>query len=292
MIELARLSDLFQRLRASPGRLDKLALLADYLRALPPETVATAVAFLTGRAFPQSDPRVLGVRWLPAASEASASGDPPAAAAPLTLADVAAAFDDIAQAGGAGSRRTRDERLRTLAARASAEERETLQRIMVGELRTGVSDGLVLEAIARAFGAPLESTRRAALRLGDLSAVAALAAGGGAAALTSASVQPGVPLLPMLAQITEDFDEVLAAHGGTSALEYKYDGARIQLHRDGERVSIWTRRLSDVTRSLPDVVETARHELVGAPFILDGEVLALDPAGRPLPFHSWLKAAR
>jgi DNA ligase-1 len=105
-------------------------------------------------------------------------------------------------------------------------------------------------------------------------------------------VQPGVPLLPMLAQITEDFDGVLAAHGGTSALEYKYDGARIQLHRDGERVSIWTRRLSDVTRSLPDVVETARHELVGAPFILDGEVLALDPAGRPLPFQELMRRFR
>jgi DNA ligase 1 len=292
MIELARLSDLCRRLRASPGRLDKLALLADYLRALPPETVATAVAFLTGRAFPQSDPRVLGVRWLPAADEAPAMGEHPAGAAPLTLADVAAAFNDIAQAGGAGSRRTRAELLRTLAARASAEERETLQRIMVGELRTGVSDGLVLEAIARAFGAPLESARRAALRLGDLSAVAALAVGGGALALTSATVQPGVPLLPMLAQITEDFDDVLAAHGGTSALEYKYDGARIQLHRDGARVSVWTRRLSDVTRSLPDVVETARHELVGAPFILDGEVLALDPAGRPLPFQELMRRFR
>src|SRR5947208_15043145 len=99
MIELSRLADLCRRLRTSPGRLDKLALLADYLRALPPETVATAVAFLTGRAFPQSDPRVLGVRWLPAANEASASGDRPTAAAPLTLADVAPALADIAQAG-------------------------------------------------------------------------------------------------------------------------------------------------------------------------------------------------
>jgi len=286
MIELARLAELCQRLRASPGRLDKLALLADYLRALPADSVAIAVAFLTGRAFPPSDPRVLGVRWLPSVDAASAAGPP------LTLADVAAAFADIAQAGGVGSRRTRDELLRTLAARASADERETLQRIMVGEMRTGVSDGLVLEAIAGAFEAPLESTRRAALRLGDLSAVAALAARGGATALTAASVCPGVPLLPMLAQIAEDFDEVLTAHGGTTALEYKYDGARIQLHRDGDRVSIWTRRLSDVTRSLPDVVETARRELADAPFILDGEVLALDGAGRPLPFQELMRRFR
>jgi DNA ligase 1 len=287
MIELARLADLCRRLRTSPGRLHKLALLADYLRALPADSVATAVAFLTGRAFPQSDPRVLGVRWLPSVDDAAAVAGPP-----LSLADVAAAFAAIAEASGAGSRRTRDELLRALATRASADERETIQRIMVGELRTGVSDGLVLEAVARAFGAPLESTRRAALRLGDLSAVAALAARGGVAALTSASVRPGVPLLPMLAQIAEDFDEVLEAHGGTSALEYKYDGARIQLHREDDRVSIWTRRLSDVTRSLPDIVDIARRELVGAPFILDGEVLALDAAGRPLPFQELMRRFR
>src|SRR5438309_4431838 len=286
MVEFARLADLCRRLRTSPGRLDKLAMLADYLRALPPDAVGPAVAFLTGRPFPQSDPRVLGVRWLPSLT------DGPAAATSLTLADVAAAFADIAKASGAGARRTRDELLRALASRASAEERETIQRIVVGEMRTGVSDGLVLEAIARAFAAPLESTRRAALRLGDLSAVAALAARGGAAALTAASVRPFVPLLPMLAQIAEDFEDVLEAHGGTSALEYKYDGARIQLHRDGERVGIWTRRLSDVTRSLPDVVETARGELVAAPFILDGEVLALDAAGRPLPFQELMRRFR
>src|SRR6185503_16584471 len=99
-------------------------------------------------------------------------------------------------------------------------------------------------------------------------------------------------LLPMLAQIAEDFDEVLEAHGGTTALEYKYDGARIQLHREDDRVSIWTRRLSDVTRSLPDIVDIARRELVGAPFILDGEVLALDAAGRPLPFQELMRRFR
>jgi DNA ligase-1 len=286
MVEFARLADLCRRLRTTPGRLDKLALLADYLRTLPADAVGTAVAFLTGRAFAQSDPRVLGVRWLPSLPE------PPAASTSLTLGDVAAAFAEVAEAGGAGARRTRDDRLRALAARASDDERETLQRIITGEMRTGVSDGLVLDAIARAFAAPLESTRRAALRLGDLSAVAVLAAQGGAAALTAASVRPDVPLLPMLAQIAEDFDEVLEAHGGTSALEYKYDGARIQLHRDGERVSVWTRRLSDVTRSLPDVVETARRELVGEPFILDGEVLALDAAGRPLPFQELMRRFR
>jgi DNA ligase 1 len=285
LMEFARFTELCRRLRASPGKLAKRDLLADYLRALPPDVVGTAVAFLTGRAFPASDPRALGVRWLPATA-----GDTTGPA--LTLADVAATFAAVAEATGAGSRRTRDELLRGLVARGSADERETLQRIVSGEMRNGVSDGLVLEAIARAAGAPLDSARRAALLLGDLSAVATLAAQGGAAALASTSARPGVPLLPMLAQIAEDFDEVLAAHGGTTALEYKYDGARIQLHRDGDRIAVWTRRLSDVTRSLPDVVEIARRELTGAPLILDGEVLALDAAGRPLPFQELMRRFR
>src|SRR5213594_4225676 len=285
MIEFGRLADLCRRLRASPARLDKLELLAEYLRALPADAVGTAVAFLTGRAFPASDPCVLGVRGLPDAAEATGPS--------LSLEDVAAAFAAVADAGGAGARRVREELLRGLVARASTDERETLQRIVAGEMRTGVSDGLVLEAIARASAAPLETARRTALMLGDLSQVAALAArGGAAAALASATARPGVPLLPMLAQIADDFEDVLAAHGGTSALEYKYDGARIQLHRDGERIGIWTRRLSDVTASLPDVVETARRELAAWPFILDGEVLALDAAGRPLPFQELMRRFR
>jgi DNA ligase-1 len=121
--------------------------------------------------------------------------------------------------------------------------------------------------------------------------VAALARAGGGAALAGVAPRPFVPLLPMLAEVAADFDEALRAHGGRSALEFKYDGARVQVHRDGDRVGIWTRRLSDVTGSLPDVVAIAR-ELSGAPFILDGEVIALDAAGRPLPFQELMRRFR
>ena len=284
MTELGRLATLVGELETRPARLEKLRLVAEFLRALPPGEVPTAVAFLTGRAFPASDPRVLGVRGLP-------DVDAPTAGPPLELGDVAREFAAVADAQGPGSRRAREERLRALAARASEPERAVLRRIIGGEMRTGVSDGLVLEAIARAAGVPLAAARRAALLVGDLSTVAELALGGGAAALAATVARPGVPLLPMLAEIAEDFDEVLAAHGGRTALEYKYDGARIQLHHDGARVAVWSRRLSDVTRSLPDVVALARG-LDGAPFILDGEVVALDPAGRPLPFQELMRRFR
>jgi DNA ligase-1 len=273
-----------RRLESTRGRLDKRRLVADYLRALPDDVVGIAVAFLTARPFPTSDPRVLGVRGLPHADAAPSEPS-------LSLSDVATTFAEVAAAAGPGSRAARERALTMLALRASDEERVFLGRIIGGELRTGVSDGLVLEAIAEAGGAKLSAARRAALFLGDLSAVATLLRAGGPDALAATAPRLFVPLLPMLAEIAPDVDEVLAAHRGRTALEYKYDGARIQVHADGHRVGIWTRRLSDVTRSLPDVVALAR-DLGGQPFILDGEVVALDAAGRPLPFQELMRRFR
>jgi len=285
MTPFADFAALCRRLERARGRLEKRDEVARFLTALAPDEIPSAVAFLAGRAFPASDPRVLGVRGLPRQIPEAAVAEP------LSIKDVADAFADVAAATGAGVRRVRDERLARLAARASPDEAQFLNRIIGGEMRTGVSEGLLLEAIAAAWGVQLTAARRAALFLGDLTAVAALAASGGAAAIAGASPRPFVPLLPMLAEIGDDFGTVLTAHGGRTALEYKYDGARIQLHRDGDRVQVWTRRLSDVTRSLPDVVEIARH-LTGAPFILDGEVVALDAAGRPLPFQELMRRFR
>ena len=284
MTSFADFAALGRRLEATAGRLEKRRLVAEFLGSVDPTEVGLAVAFLTGHPFPTSDPRVLGVRGLPRGVGAGAGP-------PLSLGDVGDAFGAVAAAGGAGSRGVRQARLIELAARANAEEREFLGRIIGGELRTGVSDGLVLEAIAVAAEADLDDVRRAALLLGDLATVAALARAGGAAALAGVAPRPFVPMLPMLAEIATDFGDVLRAHGGRTALEFKYDGARVQVHRDGERVGVWTRRLSDVTRSLPDVVAIARA-LPGGSFILDGEVVALDPTGRPLPFQELMRRFR
>src|SRR6266849_4040044 len=286
MALLSDLATLRARVAASSGRLEKRRLVAEYLRELSPEDLPRAVTYLSGRTFPVSDPRVLNVRSLPAPA---ATASP---ATPLSLADVARAFGDVAEANGAGARRLRESRLRELAERASEAERDLLQREIYGEMRMGLSEGLVLEAIAEAAGVAPAAVRRAALVTGDLIAVAALALGQGAEALAAAALRVFVPLLPMLAAIAGDVGEALAAHGGTSAIEYKYDGARIQLHRDGDRVAIWSRHMSDVTRSLPDIVAIARRDLSGAPYILDGEVVALDRAGRPLPFQELMRRFR
>jgi DNA ligase-1 len=290
MALLSDLAALRARVAASPGRLEKRRLVAEYLRRLPPEDLPRAVTYLSGRAFAAPDPRVLNIRGLPA--RGSSSRPPDGERGPLTLADVAEAFGAVAEAAGPGARRIRGARLGELVARASAEEHDLLQRVIYGEMRMGLSEGLVLEAIAEASGAAPATVRRAALVTGDLTAVAALALGPGPAALAAAAPRVFVPLLPMLAEIAGDFDEALDAHGGVSAIEYKYDGARIQLHRDGDRVAIWSRRMSDVTGSLPDIVAIARRDLAGAPFILDGEVVALGAAGRPLPFQELMRRFR
>ncbi len=284
MTPLSSLSDLCRSLEGTPGRLDKLRLVVAFLKALDVAEIPAAVAYLTGRAFPASDARVLGVRGLPRV--------PPAQGSSLSLADVGDTFSAVAGATGAGSRRLREDRLAALAARATALEQDLLQRIIGGEMRTGVSDGLLLEAIGATAGAPLATARRAALFLGDLSALALLARAGGASALAAVTPRLFVPLLPMLAELATDWEAVLSAHGARTALEYKYDGARVQLHSDGDRVAIWTRGLSDVTASLPDVTAVARRDFSGAPLIVDGEVVALDAAGKPLPFQELMRRFR
>ena len=193
---LSELAELCARLARTPGRLDKRRLVAEYLRGLPPEDVGPAVSYLTGRAFPASDPRVLGVRGLPG------PGAPRPGARPLAIADVTGRSPRWPAASGPGSKKAREERLRALASRASELERDVLSRIIWGEMRTGVSEGLVLEAIAEAAGAAVDAVRRAALFLGDLSR------GGGDRAL-GAGVDGArraptprlfVPLSPMLAE--------------------------------------------------------------------------------------------
>src|SRR5690348_13685825 len=171
---MALLSDLVAlraRVAGSPGRLEKRRLVAEYLRGLPPDDLLRAVTYLSGRAFPASDPRVLNVRGLPASSGA--------ASATLTLADVAETFGTVAEASGPGSRRVREERLRDLAGRATEAERDLLQRVIYGEMRMGLSEGLVLEAIADAAGAAIPAVRPVALVTGDLTTVANLSLHGG-----------------------------------------------------------------------------------------------------------------
>jgi DNA ligase-1 len=146
---------------------------------------------------------------------------------------------------------------------ASAQERPILFRLLHNELRIGLHDGLIQEAIARASGSELKKVRRAALFLSDLAEVAVIALTAGAEGLTQVDIKLFVPLLPMLSELSQDFDEILKTHNGKTSLEYKYDGARVQIHKDREQIRIWSRRLTEVTASLPDIAEIARQPITG-----------------------------
>ncbi|MGQ0569720.1 MAG: ATP-dependent DNA ligase [Armatimonadota bacterium] len=269
----------------------KTTLAAGFLRRLAPEEIPSAVAFLTARPFPASDPRVVDVSWA-TLSQMQESAGTPAAEATLTLTDVAVAFADLAAASGPGSRRAKTERLRELLRRATADERRIIANILLGEMRIGLHDGLIQDAIAKAADAEIEHVRRAALFLSDLAEVGRIAMTEGTAGLRRVSIRLFVPLLPMLAEVSQDFGEVFEAHAGRGALEFKYDGARIQLHKQEDTVRIWSRRLTEVTGSLPEVVTIARTDLRADSLILDGEVVAVGAAGRPLAFQELMRRFR
>ena len=253
--------------------------------------MAAAISFLTGRPLPFADTRTLDVSWATLSEALAATGSSPDTPS-LTIRDVAATFDDVAGASGPGSKRAKVERLTALLSRATDEERAALRSILLGEMRIGLHEGLLQEAIALAAGAEPALVRRAAQFLADLAEVARIALTDGRLGLQRVGVRLFVPLLPMLAESTETVDDVFAVHPGGTALEVKYDGARIQLHQQGDRVRIWSRGLTEVTESLPDVVAIARGEFHGDGLILDGEVVAVGPDGRPLPFQDLMRRFR
>jgi DNA ligase 1 len=273
-VRFADLAGTSEAVQAASGRREKVERLADALRGLDAAEVAAGTAFLAG----DPGPRVLGVGW------AALRERPPAAAEPeLTVADVDGAFDRLAALSGPGSQAGRRAELAGLLSRATAAEQAFLVALMLGDLRQGALAAVVADAVARAAGAPAAAVRRALMLRGDLGAVAEAALHGGPGALAAFRLEVGRPLQPMLAQTASDVAAALA-RTGPAAIEWKLDGARVQVHRDGEDVRVFTRNLDDVTARLPEVVEAARA-LPARAAVLDGEAIALRPDGRPHPFQ-------
>jgi ATP-dependent DNA ligase I len=258
--------------------LEKIGLLAALLSRAPPEEVEIATAFLSG-SFRQAR---LGVGY---AALQSAMPGSPAAALSLELAEVDAAFQQIARvAAGKGSIAERVRLLGELLGRATRIEQEFLFRLVVGELRQGAVEGLMLEAVAKAAGVPAERVRRARMMAGDLPSVARTALSGDSAQLAGFDTRLFRPVHPMLAGSADDATVALEELG-EAALEYKLDGARIQVHKGGDQVAIYSRRLNEVTPAVPELVEAIRA-LPARDLILDGEVIALRADGTPHAFQT------
>jgi DNA ligase-1 len=277
MTLLAQLVAVSERVGSTPSRLGKVRALSDYLRGLPPDEVALAVHYLSGET-PQGRSGI-GYALLQQTAGGDAADEPA-----LTLIDIDQALTALAALEGRGSADRRRDGLRALFARATQSERQFLMALLVGELRQGALEGVMTDAVAAAAGLPAAEVRQAAMYAPDLGSLAAAALREGAGGLARFRFELFSPVAPMLAQTAADVGEALRELPGELAFEWKMDGARIQVHRRGDEVRIFTRTLNEVTRALPEIVEAVRA-FDAREFALDGEAIVFDPSGRPVPFQ-------
>ncbi|MCC2030801.1 ATP-dependent DNA ligase [Microbacterium allomyrinae] len=261
---------------STSSRRAKIAALAGALSDLDADEIAPAIGFLVAR------PRQgrIGVGWRGLANLDVAHAAEPS----LTVLDVDTALERLARSDGPGSVAARKGELDVLAGRATADEWDFVSRVIRGELRTGALEGVLLDAIAKAAGREAATVRRAAMLSGDLGETARLALTGSADDLAAVGLEVGRPVQPMLASTAATVSEALDVVGGEASVEYKLDGARIQVHRDGDDIRVYTRNLADITHRVPEIV-AAVQALPARRVILDGETLSLDEDGGPRPFQ-------
>ena len=272
---LAAVVETSRRVADTTKRLEKVDLLARLLKQLHPEEVEIVVAFLTGRARQGR----IGIGY---GSIRDAQGSP-ASEPSLEVAEIDRIFESITKIQGTGSQRQRLDLLSGMFARATGLEQQFLVGLLMGELRQGALEGIMVDAVSKASGIAADRVRRAVMMAGDIAVVARALLEKGEAGLHAYDVQLFRPIQPMLAQTAEDVSEALADLG-EAALEFKMDGARVQVHKSGDDVVVYSRALNDVSAAVPEVVEAVRA-LPAHDLILDGEVLSLLPDGRPQPFQ-------
>ncbi|TMI28630.1 DNA ligase, partial [Candidatus Bathyarchaeota archaeon] len=250
--------------------------------------------FLAGKPFPEADPRVLEISYatLSTAGKTMSQTLLTENANPLTITEVFSTLGKLAEIRGVGSKEKRLALLSSLLSRTAPLETEYLSRMLLGEMRIGVVEGVLLDAIAEASGASRQLVRRAHMLHGDIGDVARIAMTEGSAALEKVGLRLFVPVKPMLAEMADSIPQVLAEHNEGSAFEYKLDGARIQIHRRQGRVRIFSRRLTDVADSIPEMVDYAKTRVRASEFLIEGEVVALGEGGKPVPFQDLMRRFR
>ena len=277
---LASVVNVSRQVANTQARSAKTRLIADCLKTVDPAEVEIAVLYLSGEI------RQGRIGIGPATLVACVGVASPVAR--LQLGEVDRLLDDLAAIRGSGSSARRSDALHALFGRATAEEQQFLLKLLIGELRQGALAGVMLEAIAAVTGVALSDVRRAAMYEKNLGILARAGLEAGTAGLQRFQLQVMSPIAPMLAQTANDVDEALATLTGDVAFEWKMDGARIQVHKQGDDVRIYTRSLNDVTAAIPEIADQART-FDARQLILDGEAIAYTPAGRPHAFQTTMR---
>lgn len=270
----ARLARVSQEVAATSARSRKTALLAELFRDAEADDVPIVIPYLAGR-LPQGR---LGIGW-----KLLSGPVPPAPEPSLTVREVDARLTEVGAVTGAGSQAERRRLMDELRAAATEDEQRFLFGLLTGEVRQGALEAVAVEGLAGATGAPAADVRRAVMLAGSLQTVARALLSDGPEALDGFRLTVGRPVLPMLAHSAASVSEAVDKLGAC-AVEEKLDGIRVQLHRDGDEVRIYTRTLDDITDRLPEVTAAALG-LKETRFVLDGEVIALDEDGRPRSFQ-------
>lgn len=318
------LAELCEKLEKTTKRTTMANLISSFLKELKLNEIGPAVRLIIGRVFPAWSQETLEISWrtvikiikdLTGANNKDVSkafsktGDPGNMAKilmekrkkakqttllqlPLTILDVYKCFVSIAGAKGPGSKKKKESFLYGLLSRATPLEAKYIVKDILGEMRHGVSEGLMEEVIAKASGASLEQVKRVHMLLGDLGEVAYIALTKGVQGLKEIRMRLFHPIKPMLAQPVENVKEALKEHGGKTAFEYKLDGARVQIHIKNGKAAIFSRRLTNVTQSLPDVVKLILEEIKADEAVLEGEVIAIGEKNKPLPFQHLMRRFR
>ncbi len=317
----SELADLYRRLEKTTLKTLKTRFVADFLKKTPDELLEIMPYLILGKVFPDWDERELGVGeklLIRAVSMATGvpekeiensikdTGDLGESVAlalkkrkqrsffsqPLTIKRVYNTFVKIAEAQGEGSQDRKMKYLANLFMDAQPEEGKYIARTVLGTMRTGVAEGILRDAIAEAFKVKPELVERAYMLTSDFGYVAKIAKLEGNEGLSKVNIQIGKPIRPMLAQNAASVKDALLEMGGEAAFEIKYDGARVQVHRDGDRVIIYSRRLENVTRSIPEIVEAVKASIKPSRVIVEGELVAVSENGRPRPFQYVLRRFR
>ncbi len=318
------LAELCEKLETTSKRTLMVDLVAEFLRRLRVDEVEPATSMILSRALPKIDQRKLEVNWTTLSgvikritntnwkdfTEAfNKTGDIGAAAKivfeasriqrqatlfekPLTIIGARHYLKAIAETTGYGSRERKERLLETLLGGTTPLEAKYIVKVMIGEMRTGFQEGLMELAVSKAFSVPHQIVQRAGMLTGDICQVAAIAKAQGKEGVSKIQLQVFRPIKPMLAQTTEDVKEALKEHDGETALEYKLDGARVQIHKSGSEVRIYSRSLTDVTESLPEVLRLSHREIKARKAILEGEVIAVGEDGSPLLFQYLMRRFR
>jgi DNA ligase-1 len=317
-------AELGEKVEGTRKRLVMIDLVAEFLKSLETEEVEPAVSMMLGRPFSKQSELILevswatvsrviqsvtGVDWAVFDDAFSKTGDMGSATMivfensrrkrqstlfrrTLTLTEVRRSLEVIAEVGGPASTVKKRRLLSALLSELSPVEAKYLVRILIGGMRTGFHEGLMEQAVSKAFQVPLMHVQEASMIIGDIGDVAAILKKCGVEGLSKVDFRVFRPVSLMLAQVVDTVAEALEEHGGRTAFEFKYDGARVQIHKRGDQVRIFSRRLTDVTGSLPEIAQAAKTNIRSKEAILEGEVVAIGALGRPVPFQYLMRRFR